>query len=64
MSELVKSGVLGIIAVMMLVIGAHFTNEVGETEIERRLNIKKKVVKVEVVAEKKALDKKDLNTLR
>jgi len=56
MSELVKSGVFGITTIIMLLIGAHYTNEVEETKIERSLNIKNKVVKVDAVAESEAAE--------
>ena len=51
MNELVKSGILGIVTIIMLFVGAYFTNEMEETTIERSLNIKKKVVKVDAIVE-------------
>ncbi|MDT0606604.1 hypothetical protein [Croceitalea rosinachiae] len=59
MSELVRSGVIGIITVMLLLIGAHFADEMEETEIERSLNIKKKTVKVDAVVDSKTSENID-----
>ncbi|MDT0538389.1 MULTISPECIES: hypothetical protein [Croceitalea] len=54
MNELVKSSILGIATVILLFVGAHFTNEMEETELEKALNIKKKVERVDNVADNTA----------
>ena len=51
MDEIIKSGILGIITIVILFVGAYFINEMDETQFEHRINIKKKEVKVDVVTE-------------
>ncbi|WP_350286427.1 hypothetical protein [uncultured Croceitalea sp.] len=51
MGELMKSGILGIVTIVLLFIAAHMTNEVEEPKPGELINIGKEVTKNDKIAE-------------
>ncbi len=62
MNDLVKSTIFGTVTVVFLFVGAYFTNEMEETELEKAFNIKKKVEKVDVSVDNDVIKLENINS--